>query len=425
MQTLDANGNPVSTVGEYEYDGDGKRVKKHVPSTGEVTVFVYDAGGKLIGEYSTVAAPQSPQVSYTTADHLGSPRILTDQNGTTISRRDFMPYGEEIARSAYGSDTVRQKFTTYERDGETDLDYAQARLLNYGQGRFSSPDPFLSSGTVVNPQTWNRYVYVSNNPVTYVDPFGLYAWSRALGGSASDDALRQQITGIQADGNISDEEKTAKIAAINDILTKRAQFRASLSRLADIVLRADISDSFRRYAAAILLSYGTENDGNNVLIALRTNEDAPAFTREDNGRVVVAVAASAFSNKSFAFTLFHEGTHIAQINAWNYAKQSGFEINPATVAAEFEAYYNAAALVRGLDSAFVNNETPEKGPESYSITTGQGGGTTLWQRGWTEVEMRSAITTHLRNLGYIDGLGRTTDRGASGAFPGGGRGQWK
>lgn len=31
--------------GRYVFDGDGKRVKKHVPSTGEVTVFVYNAGG--------------------------------------------------------------------------------------------------------------------------------------------------------------------------------------------------------------------------------------------------------------------------------------------------------------------------------------------------------------------------------------------
>ena len=42
------------TIGEYSYDGDGKRVKKVVPGTGELTVFVYDAAGKLIGEYSTV-----------------------------------------------------------------------------------------------------------------------------------------------------------------------------------------------------------------------------------------------------------------------------------------------------------------------------------------------------------------------------------
>ena len=48
VETLDTNGNPVATLGEYEYDGDGKRVKKHVPSTGEVTEFVYDAGGTRI-----------------------------------------------------------------------------------------------------------------------------------------------------------------------------------------------------------------------------------------------------------------------------------------------------------------------------------------------------------------------------------------
>ncbi|MFH4247258.1 hypothetical protein WAI89_21130, partial [Acinetobacter baumannii] len=32
-----------STVGQYFYDGDGRRVKKVVPSTGEMTIFVYDA----------------------------------------------------------------------------------------------------------------------------------------------------------------------------------------------------------------------------------------------------------------------------------------------------------------------------------------------------------------------------------------------
>lgn len=182
METLDLNGNPVSTVGEYEYDGDGKRVKKHVPSTGEVTVFVYDAGGKLIGEYSTVAAPQSPKVSYTTADHLGSPRILTDQNGTTISRRDFMPFGEEIARSAYGSDTVRQKFTGYERDGETDLDFAQARMYAQRLGRFTAADPlYFTPQRVVDPQQLSLFAYVRNNPLRFVDPTGLDLFIRVGG----------------------------------------------------------------------------------------------------------------------------------------------------------------------------------------------------------------------------------------------------
>ncbi|MBX3267903.1 MAG: hypothetical protein KF831_14485 [Acidobacteria bacterium] len=201
VETLDLNGNPVATVGEYVYDGDGKRVKKHVPSTGEVTVFVYDAGGKLIGEYSTVAAPQSPKVSYTTADHLGSPRILTDENGTTISRRDFMPYGEEIMTPerhpnlSYTADDLRRKFTTYERDGETDSDYAKNRQTDFSRGRFTSPDPYkivaevkvernkeradeMLRAYISHPQKWNQYPYTINNPLRYTDPTGEEIWLR-------------------------------------------------------------------------------------------------------------------------------------------------------------------------------------------------------------------------------------------------------
>ena len=38
----------TGTIGEYSFDGDGKRVKKYVPSTGETATFVYDAAGKLV-----------------------------------------------------------------------------------------------------------------------------------------------------------------------------------------------------------------------------------------------------------------------------------------------------------------------------------------------------------------------------------------
>ena len=80
------------TVGRYVYDGEGKRVKK-VTDT-ETTVFVYSSG-KLVAEYSTQLS-QIPTVAYTTTDHLGSPRIITDGLGQVKSRRDFMPFGEDI-----------------------------------------------------------------------------------------------------------------------------------------------------------------------------------------------------------------------------------------------------------------------------------------------------------------------------------------
>jgi|GEM_PF-1516109 len=165
--------NSNGTVGEYSYDGDGKRVKKVVPN-GETTIFVYDANSNLVAEYSTIVEPQATaKISYLTNDHLGSPRITTDALGQIVSRRDFKPFGEEISRTNYGSDSVRQKFTGYERDNETNLDFAKARMYSSSLGRFSAADPLFESQKVLQPQSQNRYSYVLNNPLKFVDPSGL------------------------------------------------------------------------------------------------------------------------------------------------------------------------------------------------------------------------------------------------------------
>jgi RHS repeat-associated protein len=177
VETVNSGGTVIATNGEYVYDGDGKRVKKKGYTNNiltEETIFVYDAAGKLVAEYSTNVAPASTaQVSYLTNDHLGSPRINTDANGAVISRHDYMPFGEEIPRANYGNDSVRQKFTGYERDTETSLDYAKARMHSYNLGRFTSPDPIMmSKERLPDPQSINLYVYARNNPLKYVDPNG-------------------------------------------------------------------------------------------------------------------------------------------------------------------------------------------------------------------------------------------------------------
>lgn len=169
------------TIGRYYYDGEGRRVKK-VTDT-ETTVFVYSAG-KLVAEYSTQVS-QSPSVAYTTTDHLGTPRVITDQFGQVKARRDFMPFGEELYTGVGGrtgdtglkyssnQDDIRQKFTGYQKDEETQLDFAEARMYENRFGRFTAVDPLLASGKSSNPQTFNRFVYVGNNPLFWVDPTGL------------------------------------------------------------------------------------------------------------------------------------------------------------------------------------------------------------------------------------------------------------
>jgi RHS repeat-associated protein len=179
-QVKDVNG---ASIGTYYYDGEGKRVKK-TTNNGEVTVFVYDGMGKLVAEYSNQAA-SSPTISYTTTDHLGSPRVITDKSGNVTSRRDFMPFGEDLnagtpnrataAKYTASGDTLRKKFTGYEKDTETGLDFAEARYYNNQHGRFTAVDPLLASGKSANPQTFNRYIYVINNPLVLKDKTGLQA----------------------------------------------------------------------------------------------------------------------------------------------------------------------------------------------------------------------------------------------------------
>jgi RHS repeat-associated protein len=68
---------------------------------------------------------------------------------------------------------VRQKFTGYERDSETGLDFAQARYHASIQGRFTSVDPLMASAVANLPQSWNRYSYCLNNPLNCIDPSGM------------------------------------------------------------------------------------------------------------------------------------------------------------------------------------------------------------------------------------------------------------
>ena len=73
-------------------------------------------------------------------------------------------------------DKVHQKFTGYQKDNETQLDFAEARMYENRFGRFTAVDPLLASGRSANPQTFNRFVYVSNNPIILSDPTGLDPW---------------------------------------------------------------------------------------------------------------------------------------------------------------------------------------------------------------------------------------------------------
>lgn len=159
------------------YDGEGRRVKK--TAAGVSTVYVYGADGELMAEYGGPA--QTAGTRYLTADYLGSVRLVTDASGNVVSRHDYLPFGEEIPAGVGGRTTgmvyvanpaVTQKFTGKERDAETGLDYFGARYLSGVQGRWTSPDEPFADQHPEDPQSWNLYAYVRNNPLAHIDPSG-------------------------------------------------------------------------------------------------------------------------------------------------------------------------------------------------------------------------------------------------------------
>lgn len=65
--------------------------------------------------------------------------------------------------------------TSYERDNETELDFAQARMYSSNFERFFIPDPIhtITLGRLSDPQEINLYVYSRNNPYRFTDPDGM------------------------------------------------------------------------------------------------------------------------------------------------------------------------------------------------------------------------------------------------------------
>ncbi|MGH9627245.1 MAG: RHS repeat-associated core domain-containing protein [Bryobacteraceae bacterium] len=79
---------------------------------------------------------------------------------------------DEWAFGKYADAMNALRLTGKERDAEIGLDYFGAGYFSGAQGRFTSPDKPLLDQFENDPQSWNLYSYVRNNPLTFVDPNG-------------------------------------------------------------------------------------------------------------------------------------------------------------------------------------------------------------------------------------------------------------
>ena len=183
----------------FTYDYQGNRIKKST-STSSVTYInqFYELEGNkkrkyLYGDTDVYAIVEqdgtsSPVVVNIHPDHLSGMSILTDASGSQVELIDYYPFGESrLDETDPSASSSPRKYTGQELDEETALYYYGARYYNPKIGRFVSVDPaFLLIGMqgfeanygksleklLSNPQEFNSYSYVRNNPYRYIDPNG-------------------------------------------------------------------------------------------------------------------------------------------------------------------------------------------------------------------------------------------------------------
>ena len=134
--------------------------------------------GALVASAVSPAAALAQVVDYYHADGLGSVRVVTNAGGQAFERRDYLPFGEDWSPPA---NPQPRAFTGKERDGETGLDYFDARYYGSRIARFTSVDPLQVPAAFRDPQQWNRYSYARNNPLRFLDPTGRYVFDESVG----------------------------------------------------------------------------------------------------------------------------------------------------------------------------------------------------------------------------------------------------
>jgi RHS repeat-associated protein len=134
---------------------------------------------------------------------------VTDESGNRVEGKRYLPYG--LMRGAEDIDGTGYQFTDQERDGSTGLYNYDARLYDPVIGLFLSADTIVPRP--YEPQNYNRFSYVLNNPLRYVDPTGHFndqdndSVKDGTGSdTTADNASDPNYTGDSSDGNYEHED---------------------------------------------------------------------------------------------------------------------------------------------------------------------------------------------------------------------------
>ena len=174
-----------SLVVDYKYNSFGQRVYKSKGAT--KTYYIYGQNGQLLYETKNgvktdyiyfnnelVAVDRNNVIYYVHSDHQGRPQVVTNSNQIKVWEAQNNAYGRTVT---YELGEFNVGFPGQYWDEDTGLFYNYFRDYDPSIGRYIQSDPIGLFGGL------NTYAYVMNNPMSFVDPYGLSMWRWARAGA--------------------------------------------------------------------------------------------------------------------------------------------------------------------------------------------------------------------------------------------------
>jgi RHS repeat-associated protein len=170
------------TTASFVYDGDGKRVKgtsggvtttyignyfEWTGSTSSMKKYYYD-GETRVAMRTGSSTGQTTGLNWLFGDQLGSTSITADSSGNRSGELRYKGWGEN--RYNWGTTPTTFQFTGQRNETTLGLYFYNSRWFDPALGRFIQADTVVPNP--LNSQSLDRYAYVLNNPIKYIDPSG-------------------------------------------------------------------------------------------------------------------------------------------------------------------------------------------------------------------------------------------------------------
>jgi len=220
-------------IASYTYNGLNQRTKK-TTQAGTI-IYHYDPQGRLVAETDNtgqalveyiylddepLAMIRDESVFYYHTDHLGTPQVMTDANGTVVWSALYSPFGNATVATSTIENNLRFPGQYY--DAETGLHYNYFRYYNPRTGRYITADPIGLMGGV------NLYGYAGGDPINWIDPWGLARYVIIVGdqglgahnvGSNFNRVANTRANELRLAGHTVDIVRASNVADFNNAIT--------------------------------------------------------------------------------------------------------------------------------------------------------------------------------------------------------------